>query len=617
MNDPREMLAAYFEGKLNADQVAEFEAWLREDQQRCHELVREAMLDCHLAEILHEQNVEHVAADLSDDSHFGELLLALEPPKDAVEVVDITEQVIRKKAEALLQRDLLAQQHPTDTEKNPSRMELVIHRSLVYAGIAAALFLAVALLWPAAQPPHTPDTLTSEVPDERVMDVAVVTSQSDARWRAGNFPVDIPTGSTLLPWQRLTLVSGYAQITTGRGAIAVLQAPCTIEMTQSDNALRLHSGKMVGRCLTEKSKGFVVHAPGVDVVDLGTEFGVEVDSQGGSTVLVMDGSVRAQPTPQSPQAFKPVVLHKSQARRVVPETGSLEMIAVSEAPLFHRKRPHPYVEAVLDAAPVAYWRFEDDANRTIANEVASGRSDLKVVGPAQLTDKGVIGKAGRLHNRRQPYAYFETAEPLESLNGLDEYTIELWYYTDERYEVLRDNSVGSVFNLYDPNQGIDDKSATEAWLVSLELTNDFWIDQPNTQKMTRPPGWREYSLRVVPMTDLDTKERREVYTAQDYAVGRWQHVVLVKTAGGVKLYLDGELAEDAAYTPPTINVASVRLGRSVLDVLQTLDSNSPYTEGQYRPLRGRVDEVALYDKPLTAEQIAEHNALAKQREDKP
>ncbi|MEM9111705.1 MAG: LamG-like jellyroll fold domain-containing protein [Planctomycetota bacterium] len=440
--------------------------------------------------------------------------------------------------------------------------------------------------------------------------VATVTDQANAQWVTPNGQGALPDRMLLAINQRLTLVEGFAEITTMRGATVLLQAPVTIETTDSDNAIRLHRGKLVGRCDTPSSKGFTVHAPGMDIVDLGTMFGVSADADNGSTVTVIDGSVRAEPARESPLAFKPVVLRQNDTRRVAQDTGGLETIAPAEAPVFYEVIPHPYVMAVLDAAPVAYWRFEDDTNRTIINEVGQGRSDLRLHGPAQLTDDGVIGKAGRLHNRRQPYAFFETAEPVQALNSLDEYSIELWYYTDERYEMALENSTASVFNLFDPNQGNEHEDAAEAWLFSLELTNDFWNDKDENFIITRPPGWREYSIRGFPMKDLATEQRREIYTAQDYPVAKWQHVVMVKTKDGVKLYLDGVLAEEAAYNPPTVDLANVRLGRSVLDVITKLDPNNPYYEGNFRPLRGRIDEVALYDKPLTPEQVALHHSLA-------
>ncbi|MEO0475049.1 MAG: hypothetical protein AAF085_03620, partial [Planctomycetota bacterium] len=57
------MIAAYFEGRLNAEEVAELEAWLHEDPARVREYVRQAMLDGHLSELLLQENLEHVGSE--------------------------------------------------------------------------------------------------------------------------------------------------------------------------------------------------------------------------------------------------------------------------------------------------------------------------------------------------------------------------------------------------------------------------------------------------------------------------------------------------------------------------------------------------------------------------
>ncbi|CAN0371486.1 unnamed protein product, partial [Ectocarpus sp. 4 AP-2014] len=97
-------------------------------------------------------------------------------------------------------------------------------------------------------------------------------------------------GSALYAGDRLTLTAGYAEITTKGGAIAIFEAPTTIEMIDHENALLLHRGKLVGICETESSKGFVVRTPHLNVTDLGTRFGVVcVDRATRTTVL--DGEI--------------------------------------------------------------------------------------------------------------------------------------------------------------------------------------------------------------------------------------------------------------------------------------------------------------------------------------
>ena len=135
-----------------------------------------------------------------------------------------------------------------------------------------------------AEPPQQPTVVgPSEVQASRV--VATLTDEHDAVW-------DRRPGGGLFAAQRLSLLKGFAEITTQRGAVALLEAPCTIELIH-DNAVRLERGRLVGIVEGEQAQGFLVRTPQMDVVDLGTRFGVEVDDESNSTFThVFEGSVR-------------------------------------------------------------------------------------------------------------------------------------------------------------------------------------------------------------------------------------------------------------------------------------------------------------------------------------
>jgi len=116
--------------------------------------------------------------------------------------------------------------------------------------------------------------------------VATLTADHEAQWAAFN-PAP---GDTLYAGQRLTLTEGFAEVTTHRGAVAVLEAPATFELIDHENALHLHAGKLVGICESERSQGFVVRTPHMEVTDLGTRFGVDL-AERQAEVHVIEGSV--------------------------------------------------------------------------------------------------------------------------------------------------------------------------------------------------------------------------------------------------------------------------------------------------------------------------------------
>ncbi len=88
----------------------------------------------------------------------------------------------------------------------------------------------------------------------------------------------------------IVLNSGLATVTYDSGAQVVLQGPATYQI-QGANGGDLRLGKLVARVDTKAAHGFTVEIPGARIVDLGTEFGVEVAENGGSQVAVVSGEV--------------------------------------------------------------------------------------------------------------------------------------------------------------------------------------------------------------------------------------------------------------------------------------------------------------------------------------
>ena len=189
------------------------------------------------------------------------------------------------------------------------------------AVLTLGIFLAVHFIGPATAP--TPNALTDNTPSEPVpvgealnTPVATLTNTHNAQWAEGA----LAPGSALNPSQRLTLTAGFAEITTAHGAVAILQAPSTIELTHNPNAMYLHAGKLVGICETPSSKGFTVQTATLNITDLGTRFGVEVadDRQTEVHVAVGEVSVRVEGADANASTSEPRLLRAGDAARISP-----------------------------------------------------------------------------------------------------------------------------------------------------------------------------------------------------------------------------------------------------------------------------------------------------------
>jgi len=116
--------------------------------------------------------------------------------------------------------------------------------------------------------------------------VATLIEARDCKW-AGS---DLPTAQgARLGVGTLALVEGMATLQFESGASVTLEAPSTLEVL-SKMRCRLVEGSLVAD-VPEPAHGFTVDTDSMEVVDLGTRFGVTASTFGNSQVLVFDGEV--------------------------------------------------------------------------------------------------------------------------------------------------------------------------------------------------------------------------------------------------------------------------------------------------------------------------------------
>ena len=118
---------------------------------------------------------------------------------------------------------------------------------------------------------------------------ALLTNADDAEW------VRKPTGeASEAPGQSLQVRTGLAELRFAQGAKVVLSGPAEFEVLSANRGF-LRRGKIVA-VVPPQAIGFTIATPTAEIVDLGTEFGVEVDEQQNAEVHVFTGVVVARPT---------------------------------------------------------------------------------------------------------------------------------------------------------------------------------------------------------------------------------------------------------------------------------------------------------------------------------
>lgn len=176
--------------------------------------------------------------------------------------------------------DQLGQRTMTEIKRHARLRQPFIRRWALPLSAAAAVVLGLGWFF------HTP-------PDKAP--VATLVTAVDAQW-AG--PVDPAVrGFTPGPWK---LVSGVAELRTSAGATVTLQGPSEFTW-RSAGLVDLQSG-MLQATVPPQASGFTVRTSAARIVDIGTRFGVRVDSTHPTEVHVFEGHVQANPSDGSPRS---------------------------------------------------------------------------------------------------------------------------------------------------------------------------------------------------------------------------------------------------------------------------------------------------------------------------
>lgn len=132
--------------------------------------------------------------------------------------------------------------------------------------------------------------------------VAILTHSVDVQWSGENPP---PTGSILSPG-KLRLDRGLIEVEFYNGVRLIVEGPADLEI-QSVARVICHHGKLRTH-VPPNATGFSVLTPKFELVDLGTEFAVDVSNDGQSDVHVFDGEVELYRPNGKREAFDMQVL---------------------------------------------------------------------------------------------------------------------------------------------------------------------------------------------------------------------------------------------------------------------------------------------------------------------
>ncbi|HEY2158185.1 MAG TPA: LamG-like jellyroll fold domain-containing protein, partial [Isosphaeraceae bacterium] len=448
-----------------------------------------------------------------------------------------------------------------------------------------AVGLVAALRWPGERkaPVAAPAVVARPLPKVGAAEgVAVVVRAEGVRWEMDGGRV--PKEGDVLPRGRLLIHEGRAMFWMLSGVAVTVEGPAEVDLLSIER-IACNRGRLRAR-VPEGAEGFVVSGPGSAVVDLGTEFGVNVGADGKSHGQVFEGEVEAAVLGASGTLRRSRLVRKANgAFEIDPASGLIGPLAGPEdfvAPFRPAREPlvlaPGYRDSVLGSRPRSYWRFESDAGGEVPNEVPAG-PPLLVNGPVRFAESGAGNQC----------AVFESDQDNQYLrmDGFwkperSGYAIELWFMP----ETIGLQSLASMVAPKD----------TTSHLSLIEMTSS------NRFTLVRPA-----SIRFLYRWPTGRGGGDDVFSEDIYVPYRWHHLVAQVAGERMEMYMDGVVKASQPIGPGGSTApCQVLLGR-----LTTLvDSKQIRHTGFRRAFVGLMDEVALYDRPLSPEEIRAHYRLA-------
>ncbi|MDA7893755.1 FecR family protein [bacterium] len=293
-----------------------------------------------------------------------------------------------------------------ESKRNTASQFQFAQRALALVVLATAASLFVFLIWSDTEPPR----------DGGVPAIATVEYTSHARWGGEERVLGDRLGEG-----KLHLETGLARLDFLNGATVTLQGPAEFEILSTYKTV-LTSGILTAS-IPESAVGFEVLTPAMDVVDLGTAFGVSVGGDGETDVCVFEGEVEVS---LAEVKDTPQLVREGNAVRSRPNADSIDTVDYSTE---RYEDAWPVTSGVLQATGLMKFvspgpnfvpgRCEDSERILVFHERSQVllRSDLKV----NVTEPGQYIRVRR-RNKQAIAAGHLIRSYLLQLNPIGEFT---------------------------------------------------------------------------------------------------------------------------------------------------------------------------------------------------
>jgi hypothetical protein len=446
----------------------------------------------------------------------------------------------------------------------------------LFATAALLMIAAVAMTLVIIGRPQPPALTGIPVPGTRWQ----VLGQDHSADEAGR---QVEEGSTV------SVISGTVRMELESGLLMLVRGPAEVAFPRLNRPVLRHGWLWID---SGASKDAVeVETPGLRVRDIGTRFGVRAREDGLTEVHLVEGLLEIESKGREQDA---VTLEPVGKGHLFPGAGPSTEILLADDPFPALPEliatAAGYRTTVLSQGPVGYWRLDDEVGKELANEVPKGVAGKR--------GNGVVpGNPGIGRNEDRPgfpsdnRSLYLTGDPLASV------LIDL----DVPGGVSREEGAVSFWIRREAGDGREEV----LWLAGGSASDSALNPTESIMHTRLSAGGRlEFAIE---------NGKFDITLSSNFNVadGHWHHIAASWGPTAVELYVDGRRVERVddfgELQQGVIRGRYVRFGKPSADLAKSGTS----------PFIGWADELAVWNRPLSREEVAHQFQSARVRKSAP
>ncbi|MCH7750685.1 MAG: FecR domain-containing protein [Planctomycetes bacterium] len=407
----------------------------------------------------------------------------------------------------------------------------------------------------------------------RGAEVAFLSHAVGVRFEYGAAGESKTTTGTVIPAGEYFLKGGIAELTYESEVKVTIEAPASFLLVDQET-IELFGGKLSAH-VPEDGIGFTIETPRAAVVDLGTDFGVEVMNQD-AEVHVFTGEVRIDFRSDVGPNPTPLRLVTGEATRINRLTGLPAGINLDRQRFwrgFQTHAMHPYVQRVLELRPSAYYPMEPTEDGTKVEDISGNQATATVFLGRALRPIWTAGRFGAALDFGGPAQLTYAAAKWYPQTKSDQLSVVAWVHARSRprWASIAKNWAGG-----DNNRG--------------QFHFGLYQDDGDLEVHIEDDSGEEVIVREGVPLPLD----------------QWHMVAFVADGSYLRLFRNGQQVAAQPYHVLRSNPQIRALG---IGTKLNLRGDAP-EEHDFNMWDGRLDELAIFNHALSKEEIQELFDLA-------